>query len=118
MRQHVFLPLGVNASYFLWDLDINTLSVLYRNGKPQADDYSGKMPQAPDMTGYVPGTNAYKFSPHAGLKVSALELAVIQNMIYHHGTVGNVTILKAETILQMRTIEWIYNGTNGNNMEN
>ena len=118
MRQHVFLPLNVNASYQLWDIDINTISVLYRNGKPQADDYNGVMPPAPDLTGYVPGTNAFKFSPHAGLKISALELASIQNMLYHHGTVGSVTILKPETILFMRTTEWLFNGTNGDNIEN
>lgn len=119
MRQNVLLPLQVNASYNLWDLeDINNISVLYRNGNPQADDYKGVMPPKPDMTGYVPGTNAFKFSPHAGLKITALEMAKIQNMLYRQGTVGGVTILKPETILRMRTTEWLFNGTNGDNIEN
>jgi hypothetical protein len=34
-------------------------------------------------------------------------------MMYHKGTLGNVTILKPETILAMRTTSWLYNGSNG-----
>ena len=83
IRQNVLLPLQVKASFNLWDIeDINNMSVLYTNGNPQADDYKGVMPPKPDMTGYVPGTNAFKFSPQAGLKITALELAKIQNMFY------------------------------------
>ncbi len=104
MRQNVLLPLQVNGSYNLWDLeDINNLSVLYINGNPQADNYKGVMPPKPDMAGYVPGTNALKFSPHAGLKITTLEMAKIQKMLFSQGTVGGVTILKPESIMMMRT---------------
>ncbi len=106
MRQNVLLPLGIHASYNLWNFntdDLNNLSVLYRNNQPQADNYQGKMPPESDMTGYVPGTNAFKYSPHAGLKISALELTKLQIMLYHKGTVGSVKILKPETILLMRS---------------
>lgn len=117
MRHHVLLPMNVNASYLLWDVPVNEVSVLYRNGKAQADDYKGVMPPAPDLTGYIPGTNAFKFSPHAGLKISAHELAIIHIMFYNQGMHGNTRILKAETIKLMRTTQWIYNGTNGDNVE-
>jgi hypothetical protein len=40
-------------------------------------------------------------------------MAKIQQMMFNHGTLGNVTILKPETVMAMRTTNWLYNGTNG-----
>jgi len=35
IRKNVLQPIGVNASFNLWDIeDINTLAVLYRNSLP------------------------------------------------------------------------------------
>lgn len=78
MRQHVFLPLGLNASYNVADIeDISNLAVLYRDSKPQADNYGGKKPVSPDYSKYVLGTNALIFGPAGGLRVTALELATL-----------------------------------------
>ena len=55
MRDHVLLPMGISGSYNIQDLDdIGGLAVLYRNSTPQADNYGGVMPPAPDLSG--PGT--------------------------------------------------------------
>ena len=71
------------------------------------------MPPAPDLTAYVPGTNAFKFGPQGGLRISALELATIQRMMRGQGTLGNVTILRPESVMLMRSTFWLYNGQNG-----
>jgi len=115
MNKNVFEPLKLNAYYYLWDLatNINDIAVLYRKSIAQSDNFQGRVPQKPDMSGYVPGTNALIFGPQGGLRISALDMAKLQQMIYHEGTLGNVTILQPETILTMRTTNWLYNGTNG-----
>lgn len=115
MHEHVLKPLGLKASYYLWDLssNINNIAVLYRKAVAQTDNYQGKVPQEPDLAGYVPGTNAFKFGPQGGLRISALDLAKLQQMMYHKGKLGNVTILQPETVAIMRTTNWLYNGANG-----
>ena len=78
MRQQVLLPMGINGSSTIQDLDdVTDLAVLYRNNVPQADDLGGVMPVAPDLSTYTIGTNGLYFAPQGGLRASALEMASI-----------------------------------------
>ena len=78
MRTRVFAPLGLLCSFNVLDLpDIDEVAVLYRNQggwTPMADHYLGVPPPAPDLSGYVPGTNGLFFAPQGGLRASAHDL--------------------------------------------
>jgi CubicO group peptidase (beta-lactamase class C family) len=116
MRQHVLLPLGIHGSYNVQDLDeIGHLAVLYRNNNPQADNFGGVMPPAPDLSGYVIGSNGLYFAPQGGLRCSALELARLLLLMHGEGTVDGATVLQASTWSLMRANEWTWNGSNGDN---
>ena len=43
MRKNVFGPLGLNASYYLWDLasNINNIAAIYRKSVAQTDNFKG-----------------------------------------------------------------------------
>lgn len=116
MKQHVLQPLGIGGSYNVQDLDnIDNVAVLYRNSVPQADNFSGTMPPAPDLSQYVIGSNGLFFAPQGGLRVSALELARIGMMLENGGELNGVTVLQSSTVGLMRNNEWTWNGSNGDN---
>lgn len=116
MRNTVLLPMGIGGSFNIQDLDqIGDLAVLYRNSSPQADNYGGILPPAPDLGAYVPGTNGLFFSPQGGLRCSALELAQVLILIHGEGSVDGTTILSASTWAAMANNEWTWNGSNGDN---
>ena len=63
---------------------------------------------------YVPGTNATIFSPHAGLRISADELAVCVRMFMNGGIINDSRILTSESVDAMFTPVWTWNGSKNN----
>ena len=116
MRDSVLLPLGINGSFNIQDLDdIAQLSVLYRNSSPQADNFNGVMPAPPNLSGYVNGSNGLYFGPQGGLRCSALELMRVATMLLQQGTISGTTVLQPATVQAMLNNEWTWNGSNGDN---
>jgi len=116
MRQQVLLPLDIHGSFNVQDLpNVADLAVLYRNSTPQADNFNGVMPPAPDLGQYTIGTNGLYFGPQGGLRVSALELARFAILLNNEGTYNGTVLLQPTTIALMLGNEWIWNGSNGDN---
>jgi len=116
MRQQVLLPMGIDGSYNVQDLDdIAQLSVLYRNSAPQSDNFNGVMPPAPDLSGYAIGSNGLYFAPQGGLRCTALELMRVATMLLNDGAINGNAILQPSTVQAMLANEWTWNGSNGNN---
>ena len=119
MRNEVFAPLNMNASFAIQDLEsIENLAVLYRHVGdwiPQVDNYGGTMPAAPDLTAYIPGTNAARFSPQGGLRCSAPDLLTLVNEWVALGSGGTTSqLLPAPVVQTLREEEWSFDASNGN----
>lgn len=119
MRDEVFAPLAMNASFDILDLDdIDDVAVLYRfvdSWTPQADNYAGEWPPAPNMAGYLPGTNAARFAPQGGLRCSApdlLKLVSEWTLLASGSTTSQ--LLPAPAVSQLRNEAWSFDGANGN----
>jgi CubicO group peptidase (beta-lactamase class C family) len=118
-RDSILLPLGIKGSFNVNDIgNINNVAVLYRNSIPQADNYQGIPPTPVNLTGYIIGTNGMIFSPQGGLRISALDLCKFMVMQAQQGIVNNTRILDSSTVALMHSIQWDYNGVNGNNYHN
>lgn len=116
MRQEILLPMGILGSYNVQDLaDLDALAVLYRNSTPQADDFGGLMPPAPDLSTYAIGSNGLYFAPQGGLRCSALELAQVLKLLHGQGTVDGTALLTPATTASMTADAWTWNGSNGDN---
>jgi CubicO group peptidase (beta-lactamase class C family) len=111
---HIFKPLGLDASYNVQDLrNINNLAVLYRGTTPQCDNYGGVKPASRDLSGYVIGSNAVVFSPTGGVRISSKDLAKIMMARMNGGIVDGVRILNDSTARFMLQPVWTYSGSNG-----
>lgn len=118
-KQNIFDPLGMTASFNIQDIpNISNVAVLYRyignNWIPQADNYNGMMPPPLNLDQYTVGNNGFIFGPQGGLRTSANDLAVFMLMLANNGTIDNAVILENSTAQLMKTIQWQYNGNNGN----
>lgn len=118
VEENLFYPLGINASFTAEGVsDLNNLSVLYRNvgekWTPQADNYQGVLSSPRDFSGYKPGTNAAVFSPQGGLRISAAELARVMILHLNDGKYNGKKIVTKKSIRLMRTPQWTWNGSNG-----
>ncbi len=119
-RNHIFLPLGLDASFNLNDLrNINNLAALYRTSGgqwvAQADNYKGVKPAPRDLSSYTIGSNGSLFGPQGNLRISAKDLAKFMIARMNGGIVNGVRILNDSTAQLMNTPVWTYNGTNGDN---
>lgn len=117
-REHLFLPAGINASFNVSDFaETDTIAVLFRkrDGQwiAQTDDFSTGKPDPKRYDAYVPGTNASVFGPQGGLRISALDMLVLIDGLRTDGRVNGVQLLSAETVRQMKTAQWRYDGSNG-----
>ena len=120
VRQHLLQPMGITGSFLVNDLpDLDRLAVLYRkpNGiwTPQSDDLNGVAPDTTNLIGYLPGTNALRFAPQGGLRVTGPELAQIFRMLLNGGEYDGTQILQSATVDLLSAPHWNYNGSNGNN---
>ena len=119
-RDNILLPLGIVGSFLPTELpDINKVAVLYRktnnNWVPQVDNFQGVYPSTGNLGSYVPGTNGLRLSPQGGLRASGNDLAKILLLFMNKGAHNGNQILQESTIDEMLSIQWHYNGSNGNN---
>ena len=117
MKNEILSPLGITGSYNIQDLpDIDNLAVIYRhNGgswEAQIDNYEGVMPPPPDLTDYIPGMNGVYFAPQGGLRISATETGRLLDLLSSNET---NPIIETSTLNEMKSIQWDYNGSNGDN---
>lgn len=120
VKEHILDPLGIAGSFNVNHIeDINNIAVLYRKISgtwvPQADNYQGIQPIHGNLDGYISGTNGLRFAPQGGLRISAPDILKIFIALTNDGSYNSVQILEAETAEMMRSEEWLYNGSNGNN---
>jgi len=118
-REKIFAPLGMQASFNPADLPNPChVAALYRfqNGQwmAQADEFDCQPLVSLDLSGYLVGTNGFVFAPQGGLRTSANDLAKFGLMHLQNGTFGSATILAPATAALMRSPQWQYNGSNGN----
>ena len=66
-----------------------------------------------DLKDYRVGTNATIFSPQGGLRISFEELAHALEMLMNDGTFRGEKILSRDSLAEILTPHWIYDGTNG-----
>ena len=119
VREELLLPLGMTGSFNVLDLpNIDNVSVLYRNGLPQIDNYQGVPPDPLDLSGYVPGSNGLIFGPQGSLRASARDLMAFLQLHLQLGWVGGVQLLDTATVQLMHSPQWTYNGANGDNYYN
>jgi CubicO group peptidase (beta-lactamase class C family) len=117
-RENLFLPAGINASFNVSDFaETDTLAVLFRkrDGQwmAQVDDFTTGRPDPERYDAYIPGTNASVFGPQGGLRISALDMLALIEGLRTDGRVNGVHLLSAETVKQMKTEHWRYDGANG-----
>jgi len=118
MQEEILTPLGITGSFNVTLLpDINDVAVIYRNQggwNPQVDNYQGLMPNPINTTGYQPGTNGLLFGPQGSLRASAGELGKVM-LFYMTNGQSAPGLLSSETLDLMRSMQWSYNGSNGDN---
>lgn len=119
VKEHILDPLEIAGSFNVNHIeDIDNIAVLYRKVSgswvPQADNYQGIQPVYGNLEGYVPGTNGLRFAPQGGLRISAPDILKIFIAISTNGSFNGTQILEPETAEMMRSEEWLYNGSNGN----
>lgn len=127
MSRLVLAPLGLDAC-FNWagcsDRAVAAAAVLTdAAGTPVKDDLRGRRPDcagvnrppqsACSLDAYRPGDNGALFSPQGGLRISAAGLAAIGRLLLGDGSVDGVRLLGPASIARMRTVQWRYNGGNG-----
>lgn len=118
MKTEILQPLNIAGSFNIQDIqDINDVAAIYRNvnnqWQPQYDNYQGETPNPPNLNGYVPGTNGIYFAPQGGLRISAQETGNILKFLF--GDTGFSLQFNENTLAEMQSIEWDYNGNNGDN---
>lgn len=123
MDSLIFDPMGLGCSYDVGALeDIENLAALYRNQGgwlAQADQFNGVNPGTPELTNYIPGNNGTRFAPQGGLRASAEELYALMGLHLFNGVAPNGSeILAPASLAALRTAEWTYDGSNGNNYYN
>lgn len=119
VKEHVLDPLEIAGSFNVNHIDdIDNIAVLYRkisgNWVAQADNYQGIQPVYGNLDGYIPGTNGLRFAPQGGLRISAPDILKIFIALSTSGSYYGIQILEPETTVMMRSEEWLYNGSNGN----
>lgn len=138
MRDHLFRPLGINASFNPQDFadgDFTNIAALYRkrnsagvwnpNGPwvAQFDDFQGRRPvvsvnDSVLLSNYVPGTNGTLFGPQGGLRISAIDLSKIMRMFLGSGMVDGVQILQKSSVDNMLAPRWNYTPPPNKNGDN
>ena len=130
-KENILKKLEIKGDYVVGNLEkkeYEKLGALYQqkiSGKWQMriDDYE-KQPgrekilindEEKALKKYKIGSNATIFSPAGGLRISFEEMAHALEMIMNSGQYKGKEILKRESLEQMMTPQWIYNGKNGEN---
>ena len=118
--QFIFKPLGINSTFNVSTIsNINNLAKIYRKINdvwiPQTDDYNGITPVFENMNNYVVGTNAIRFAPQGGLRISATDLSKIFSIFLNDGKYLKHHIISKSSVATMTSSQWKFDGTNGDN---
>ncbi len=139
MTAHVFAPLKLDCG-FDWsgvsDAARSRAAALYRKGVDEAHfqpdglwvaQLDAAPPPAPvisivraaeakdrPLDSYVSGENGFVFAPQGGLRASVRDLATIARLLANGGALGDVRLLKPETVAVMRTPVWCYDPAHPN----
>jgi len=114
----IFKPLGINATFNVSTIaNINNLATLYRKTDhawtPQTDYYNGIPPVFENINNYTIGTNAIRFAPQGGLRISATDLSKIFSVFLNDGKYQKQHIISKASIKAMASSQWKFDGTNG-----
>ena len=116
-NEHIFEPLGMNASFNVTDFSPEEFAALYRlqDGfwTPQVDYYGESQPQERAPEGYEPGTNGLIYGPQGNLRIDTESLTTLALTLMNGGEWQGVQILQGATLDEMTRPNWIYNETNG-----
>ena len=126
MRRNVLEPMKLDAC-FNWptcsDAAVaRAVELDTPDGKPAKDDLHGQRPACPvfvkegqscDLDRWRLGDNGALFAPQGGLRISALGLARIGQMLLNGGTLEGVRILSAQAVDTLLAQTWRYDGANG-----
>ncbi len=123
VKENILEPLEMNASYNIDDFtqtDFENIAVLYRyqNSQwvPQKDNYNGVKSQPQNLSNYILGKDAFIFSPTGGLRTSAMDLAKFMIAHMNGGVYKGKRILQENSVHQMHSVKWSYNGSNGDGL--
>jgi CubicO group peptidase (beta-lactamase class C family) len=124
MQERFFEPLGLGGGFnvaALTEAEQSRLATLYRKGEnestwnpegpwvAQVDELNEGIPTAlPDDAEYVPGTNGAQFSPQGGARMSLKGLETLATLFVGDGTVGELRLLTAESMSELRHQVWRY----------
>jgi len=124
MRRLILHPLGIDGGYTPADLSVAgraQVAALYTRqnaqgvwdpGGPWVAQYDKDGPTAlPDaalLSSYRPGTNATVFSPHAGLRISALDLAKVVQLLLDEGRYAGRQVIAPATLRRLWAVQWRY----------
>lgn len=121
-NEHIFEPLGMNASFNVTDFEPEEFATLYRiqDGfwTPQIDYYIEDSPQERAYEGYVPGHNGLLYGPQGNLRIDTKSLTKLALTLMNGGELNGVRILESGTVDQMTRSHWEYDGSNGDTWDN
>lgn len=124
-------PMGIKGGFSPADMpqeDIANIATLYRKrsvveGKEvwnsagpwvaQVDDYSRAAPVSRAGRNYRLGSNGTLFGPQGAIRLSAEGLSRIALMLMTGGVLDGKRILREDTVTQMMSPQWTYNGKTG-----
>jgi CubicO group peptidase (beta-lactamase class C family) len=81
---------------------------------PAPAKVSGSQAAPVDMRRYMPGANATLFAPHAGLRISARDLAKFLLLLLDEGRYGGEQMLARDAVRRMLQEEWRYDPQQAN----
>ena len=118
--EFIFKPLGINATFNVSTItNINNLATIYRKvddlWTPQTDNFNGIPPVFENINNYVVGTNAIRFAPQGGLRISATDLSKIFSIFLNEGKYQKYPIISKASIKAMISSQWKFDSTNGDN---
>ncbi|MCC5941311.1 MAG: beta-lactamase family protein [Balneolaceae bacterium] len=116
-NEHIFEPLGMNASFNVTDFAPEEFATLYRmqdeTWTPQVDFYEESLPQERAAEGYEPGTNGLLYGPQGNLRIDTESLTTLALTLMNGGEWQGTRILEPATLDEMTRTNWVYDGTNG-----
>jgi CubicO group peptidase (beta-lactamase class C family) len=116
-NQHIFEPLGLNASFNVTDFEPEEFATLYRMQDevwtPQVDYYIEENPQERGYEGYKPGHNGLLYGPQGNLRIDTKSLTKLALTLMNGGEFDGVRILESNSIDEMIRPQWEYDGSNG-----
>lgn len=107
VQEHIFKPIHISAGYSLRDIPQGfTLATQYRRKQntwvPEGDYFTKQYANIfKTIDSYVPGHNPFRFSPHAGLRIQAHDLALLMK-----GIVTSQKMISKSLIDSMVNVSW------------